>query len=205
MTPDDLNLTAVWEYARKLMFDWSDRVTPTLQAMNVAVPITLDDSTLILGMDARIHNLSSHLQVPAQRADIKRALKVASGQDLDFRVIEGTSIEDWNRLKSGPGAVPAVTVAATDRTSGVWEELSFKMHNAYKDLKQKQNPLVRVRFFDRMLDEVMTSADRAKSEEHTDEGFQRHLAQALERLAAMADLAPTVVALEYLRRRGDLR
>jgi len=205
MTPDDLDLTAVWERARKLMFDWSDRVTPTLQAMNVAVAITIDDGTLILGMDPRIHHLSSHMQVPAHRADIQRALKVASGRDLEFRVIEGTALEDWERLKSGPGSTPVVPVMESVKATGAWEALSTKMHTAYKDLKHKQQPLVRVRFLDAMLEEIMGTADLAQPEEHTTEGFQRHLTQALERLGAMTDLPATLVALEYLRRRGDLR
>ena len=200
----DLDVDALWEHARQLLFEWSDRATPALQAMRVAVPITLEDGTLIIGIDPRIHHLASHLQVPTQRNEIRRALKEVSGMDLDFRVIEGTELADWERLKTPP-APPDLPRLETERVAeSAWEELSMRMHREYKDFKGKQQPLARVDFLFRMLEDIAQVADRAERQEPTAKGFQRHLTQALERLSGMTDLPPTAVALEYVRRFGEL-
>jgi len=209
----------IWREATEVVLIRSDRFGPFNQAMQAAVPITIDDSLMVLTMPGSERHLVGHMETAANRNAILNALELVAGQRLDFRVIDGTTIGDWEALKAAearkrtsPEAYgPEETAQAPSIRPGVgegpWDELIQRMHRQYQHLPKRQYPQFKARFLREMLgwvaraDEDLRYAPNVNEELH-----ERALARAIERLAAIVDLPPVLVALqlEELKRTGEV-
>ena len=68
-------------------------------ALNCAVPITLEDDVLVLGLGPRDQGLSGHLHLPATKRLIENDLAKRLGRRVAVRVIDGVTPADWERAK----------------------------------------------------------------------------------------------------------
>ena len=208
----------VWREATDVVLIRSDRFGPLNQAMQAVVPIMLDGDLLVLTVPGSERHLAGHLETASNRNAVVNALELVRGQRTGFRVIDGATQEDWLALKQAehirtrsgaPATAEGPAAAATVRPGvgeGPWDELIQRMHRQYQQLPKRQYPQSKARYLREALGWVSRLDEELRyGSEGSEDTHDRALARALERLGAIVDLPPVLVALEMnaLRRSGE--
>lgn len=211
----------IWREAGDVVLMRSDRFGPLNQAMQATVPITLDGDTLVLTMPGSERHLAGHMETAANRNSILNALELVAGRRLYFRVIDGTTTEEWEQLKhveeqarsrrtmsgrteTAPGGPGGPSAKGGDST---WDELIQRMHRTYQQLPRRQHPQAKSRYIREALGWIASVDEELRLREGVDEDVhERMLARAIERLSAIVDLPAVVLALELdaLKRAGEV-
>ncbi len=211
----------IWRETTDVVLLRSDRFGPLNQAMQAAIPIVLDGDLLVLSMPGAERHLAGHMETAANRNAIVNALELTSGQRLDFRLIDGSTPEDWQALKQGEqraresssrtrreAAVGAAATAARPAAGeGPWDELVQRIHRQYQQLPKRQYPQAKARYLREALSWVASTEAEIRYQGEIDEELhERALARAIERLAAVLDMPPVLVALqlENMKRAGEV-
>ncbi|MCX7599055.1 MAG: hypothetical protein N2512_09345 [Armatimonadetes bacterium] len=173
-----------------------------------AKPITIEGDLLVLGVPPREARYVSYLETAVNRRQVLEILHSITGRPLDFRVIEGTGLDDWERVKeverlaterasAGLGA----QVAARTSTEA-WEQLGETLLKMFSGSALRY-PLNLAQTFNRALAVVYETDFRVRAEDPENEALHdKHLNRICERLATHCELPATLVALEYLRYRA---
>jgi hypothetical protein len=221
------DLAFLWQSAEKIFFDQSERFTPAVDAMRLSRPITLeDDALLIVGIDPAKGNLIGYLTTTMTHNHVRNILGELYGKSLDFRLISGMTLEDWQALKEGEDKVTQRRIAAEGRSnelftraSGaegqaaiatslspetVWEETLECFSRQWSACESRMYPQSRARYLLEQVPLLARAEDIARAGGSADEQIQRLLARAMERLASISGIDSGAVALEYLRYRARL-
>jgi len=189
----------------------SDRIGPFVRALQMAKPLALEEDLLVLGFDGPNYREGAHLNISANRHALLNALKLVMGREFEFRYIQGDSSEDWERQKqadaklaaktrsAAPGAAPA---AAETRPEGDWEELIARLHRAYDELPRRTLPQSRAALLLQAIVWINETEQKALLEGLPEDAQARGLARAIERLATLVDLPPTIVAVEVAKQKA---
>lgn len=208
----------VWREATDVVLIRSDRFGPLNQAMQAAVPITIDEDLLVISVPGSERHLAGHMETASNRNSIMNALELVAGRRLEFRIVDGASVEDWNALKqaenrtrtaasAGGGAPAAPAQPAARAGGGAWDELIQRIHRQYQQVPKRQYPQSKARYLREALGWIASTDEEARYESGVNEdAHERALARAIERLAAVLDLPPLLVALELdrMKRAGEL-
>jgi|GEM_PF-2153349 len=212
----------IWREATDVVLLRSDRFGPLNQAMQAAITITLDEDILVLTMPGSERHLSGHLETAANRNSILNALELVSGDRLDFRIIDGTTVDDWKRLKEveTKAKESAMSGAATKAPSGgtrprstgrigegPWDEVIQRIHRQYQQIPKRQYPQSKARYLREALTWIAATDEELRYQDDFDEDIhERSLARAIERVASVLDLPAVVVALqlETMKRTGEV-
>lgn len=220
-----LDPEGMWREATDLLFERSDSYSSLLQAMRVAVAIALDGNMLVVGVAGKDQYLAGHLSIPGNRYRIVEALREVSRQDVDFRVIEGTTQQDWEfvqraegrRPEAAPEPEPAIPTArpaggpsaaakpkAATREAvapqvTAWDLLSRKITNGWGGTASRQHPLTRAEFLQTAIHWIAATMKEATEEGMAADAVRREVGKAIERVASLIDVPPTVVAMELTR------
>ena len=207
----------IWREATEVVLIRSDRFGPLNQAMQAAIPITLDGDILVVTLPGSERHLSGHLDTASNRNAILNALELVSGGRLTFRIIDGTTVEDWQILKQAEKrrvasaarrqATPsAPTVRVGGAAVGPWDELLQQLHRRYQELPRRQYAQAKARYLRESLGLILRVEEETRLEGEVDEdAHERALARALERVATIVELPAVVVAYEFerIKRTGD--
>jgi curved DNA-binding protein CbpA len=208
----------IWREATEVVLIRSDRFGPLNQAMQAAVSITLDGDLLVITMPGRERHLAGHMETASNRNAILNALELVSGRRIRFRVIDGTTLEDWETLKAAESKAKTVRTTGTETRvgraqpapgpgEGEWDELIQRVHRQYQQLPKRQYPQSKARFMHEALGWIARTDENLRYDAGADEdAHERALARAIERLASVLDLPPTLVAvqLDALKRSGEI-
>jgi len=221
-----LDAEGLWREATELLFERSDSFSSLLQTMRVAVPIALEGNMLIVGVAGKDQYLSGHLSIPGNRYRIIEALREVSGQDIDYRVIEGTTQQDWEFVQRAegrrpgpapeqpepaiptarPAGVPSAAPKTKQATRGVeapqvtaWDLLSRKITNGWGGTPNRQHPLTRAEFLQTAIRWISDTMKEATEEGMAADAVRREVGKAIERVAQFVDIPATVVAMELTR------
>jgi hypothetical protein len=204
----------IWREATDVVLIRSDRFGPLNQAMQAAIPIVLDESILVITMPGSERHLAGHLETASNRNSILNAMELVAGRRLSFRIIDGTTVQDWELLKAAERRRTAPrTPTASARTSaptapgaGLWDEIIQQMHRQFQQLTRRQQPQARARFFRETLAQIIRAEEDMRDQGGEDEeGHERAFARVLERLATILEVPAVIVALEFdrMKRTGD--
>jgi curved DNA-binding protein CbpA len=222
----ELDAQSLWREATALVFERSDSFSSLIQTMRLAVPIALEGSLLVIGVAGKDQYLAGHLDIPGNRYRIREALREISGEDIDYRVIEGTTEEDWEFVQRAEGrrgahepafapptAAPRAARAKEEARApqapevSAWELLGRKIHNAWGGTANRQHPITRAEFLMTCVQWIAETSKQATQEGAPADAIRREVGKAVERVAQMVDLPPAAVALELVRgqhrRRGS--
>ena len=205
----------IWREATEVVLIRSDRFGPLNQAMQAGVAITLDEDLLVLTMPGSERHLAGHMETASNQNAIRNALELVAGERLDFRIIDGATAEDWQKLKQaeararqgaarGPEGASAAPKARPGE--GPWDEMIQRIHRQYQQLPKRQYPQSRARYLREVLGWIARLDEDLRYQADVDEdAHERALARSLERLAAVLDLPPVFVALQLdaLKRAGE--
>jgi len=90
---------ALWREVTQVALQKSDRFGPLQQAMRAAVVVAREGNTIVLGLAGQHQYLAGHMQTAGNRHFVCEVLAEVSGEELEFRLIEGTTAEDWEVVK----------------------------------------------------------------------------------------------------------
>ncbi len=208
----------IWREATEVVLIRSDRFGPLNQAMQATVPITLDGSLLVVTMPGSERHLAGHMETASNRNAILNALEFVAGERLDFRIIDGSSVAEWEGLRDAEARTRQTSSRAPEEArapappsgrpgEGPWDELIQRIHRQYQQLAKRQYPQSKARFLREALGWIVRADEDLRYQAGADEeGHERALARAIERVAAVLDLPPVLVAIQFdtLKRMGEL-
>jgi hypothetical protein len=192
-----------------------------LQAMRVAVGIALEGDLLIVGVAGKDQYLAGNLETPANRHRITEALREIAGRGLEYRAIEGTTLEDWEYVKRGEGRRPHIGPQApppvSDEVPGRggrapsvavkpekplvtdWDLLGRKIQNTWQGTPNRQHAVTRAEFLFTCVNWIAETAKEATGDGAQRDAIQREIGRAVEKVAQLLEVPPTVVAMELVR------
>lgn len=176
-------------------------------ALNASRAVALEDDTFILGMPEGMTELGGHLKVPSTKRLIEQLMTAASGVSVTLRVIDGTDREAYEtvkrrdvearRMQEAAMAKMRAEIEARTSWDGVYEQLSRR----YAEVTNKSLPQNRARFYDAAVDLI---AEARKQMTNYDDLSERNFARCLERVSQYTELNSTIIALDVLRRAGEI-
>lgn len=179
------------------------------QTLEQTAGLVLVDDTFVVGVPSRIINHASYLTSAIHRNAIEKALTAVIGQPTRIRVIEGSTLADWEALKIREERVRIMRDAAYDRsekraaTAQSWEEVLEGAARAWSAAELRALPQTKARYLKAMASLLHEAIERL-CPEGADEQAERMIAKVIDRIATNADAPSTVVALELERQAGTV-
>jgi hypothetical protein len=155
------DLARLWKTLGERYLEESERYTPAIEVLQITTPITLDGETLlIVGIDGGQENLVGYLKSAQTYNHIRRLLFQLTGKPLEFRVIVGETIEDWESIKAaelrtrerqvrpgpGPGSAPPLSTTRARMLERSWDEVMEEYIRRWTATENRSFPLTRARF-----------------------------------------------------------
>ncbi|MBM3472021.1 MAG: hypothetical protein FJX75_01950 [Armatimonadetes bacterium] len=185
---------------------------PLWEAARTVVPLVIEEEsgTLVLGMPTNRMDLAGHLETRVNKARLQEIVQAKLGRRLDLRVIEGDTIEAYQRAAEREKLRAASTEAAHLKAQEVWtaaaswDALNEQILMSHTQLESRRFVTSRVKFMVRCVRMTADAEDRIREREPGKEDFhERQLARTLEKIAGLTDSPVVVVTLEYLRYRSS--
>jgi curved DNA-binding protein CbpA len=217
----ELDAESLWREATQLIFERSDSFSNLIQTMRIAVAIALEGDLLVVGVAGKDQYLAGHLAIPGNRYRINQTLREISGREIEYRVIEGTEKEDWDFVKRAEGhrtvpeepapeVAPQPAARKAAKAEGeirvraapqvtAWELLGRKIHNTWNGTPNRQHPLTRAEYLLTCVHWISETSKEAMEEGAAADSVRREVGKAIERVAQLLDIPPTMVALELMR------
>ena len=176
-------------------------------ALNAAVPITVEDGLFVLGSPAGQSELAGHLRIPATHRLLEQQVGKALNQQIRVRVIDGTTPEAWEITKRRDAERRRMQEAEMTKmrselsAKNTWESTYEQLSRRFAAIQNKSLPQNRARFFDEACAIV---ADARKENGGYDEMGERNFARCIERVAQYCDVPSPIVAMEILKRSGEI-
>jgi len=176
-------------------------------ALNAARPIALDNGTLVIGLPYEDTELAGHLKMAATQRIIEVTATQVAGTPIRARVIEGTTLEDLERVKRRDEErvrlqeSQMAKMRAELQAKSSWETIYDQLARRYAAIQNKSLPQNKARFLDEGIEIV---AEARKAMGSYDDLAERNFARCIERLAQYTDVNSTLVAVEILKRAGEM-
>ena len=188
-----------------------DRViAPTLyRALELPVAITVDGDEFVLGFSNQDIPMSSHLRSAQHRAIIDQCVSEIIGRKVRVRIIEGTTLEDYENYKRQiqvRDASQISTIAQRDKERQVlaaWDEVGERISRLYARLHLRQLPQVRADFMWEAFKIINQAVDAMGYNENSDEIQKRAVARVFEKFATVVEIPSTMLAFEFAKLRNE--
>ncbi len=177
------------------------------EAIEQTQPITVEDDTLIIGLDPANFNLAAHIQQAAIRNTVDRTVEEMFGRRLKVRVIEGTTLADWEALKQREARVAVMRQAEDTRRAAeeaqvtTWDSLYEYLSRLFIQTPHRALPQGKARYANEALYTLAEAMDTLYPE-NPDDLTERSLARSLDRIANASEIPATVLAFELERLRA---
>ena len=198
------HLEWVWREVRKRVFLKLPFSVGVADAMEAVVPISLEEGVFVVGLSSRNFPLSCHILSDHVKRTIENILRAAAGRLIVLEVVEGTSMEDWHRVRERRAKAQEAVLAAARQHSqshhydDMLNQIVGEIRQRVTCVKDRALPQVRAQM---LLDIAPTLADAqemlfADPDSHD---ARRSMSRALDRVAAFLDLQPVILAIEVER------
>ena len=177
------------------------------EALEQTRPIAIEGNILIIGLDAQNFNRASSLQQVTNMHAITEAVSELFNQPLQVRLIEGTTLQDWETTKENDIRIAAMKQESTtrgikqDRETTGWEGIYEQVARMYMQTPNRSLPQGKARFASDALYILAEAMDTLYKDE-PDEHAERSLARTLERIGSSSDMPAPVLAFELERLRA---
>ena len=200
------HLEWVWREVRKRVFLKLPFSVGVADAMEAVVPISLEEGVFVVGLSSRNFPLSCHILSDHVKKTIENILRAAAGRLITLEVVEGTSMEDWDRVRERRSRAQEAVLAAARQHSqshhydDMLNQIVGEIRQRVTRVKDRALPQVRAQM---LFDIAPTLAD-AEEMLFTDpdsHDARRAMSRALDRVAAFLDIPPITLAIEVERYR----
>lgn len=175
-------------------------------ALNVAIPITVEDGQLVIGFRMQDQDLIGHLKTPGTQRIIEEEMGRRLKQDVRVFLLNGVTINDWETYKRIRAEAAKTQTRDVERSrrdteeARQWDNVYDNLSRIYAAIQNKNLPQQRARFLAQAIDLVA----RQVSSRELDEFGERNLARCLERISQYCEVPPTLIGLQVLERAGQL-
>jgi hypothetical protein len=210
-------LGRIWQQVAKRFFEQAARYTPAVDAVRASIPLAVEgENLLIIGLDPAHAAASRDLQTTDTHMKVRRLLSELMGRPMDFRVIPGSTLQDWLNLKAGEelirqrrqqtspvrdetngSAAPAETSTPVD--SDRWEIVLQHMVRLWSTTDSRAYPQVRAQFVLSQCADIATAEDDQRAAGQAEDALQRQVARVMDRLSNLTGIESGVIALHYLQ------
>lgn len=199
--------TAIWQRVKRMLVQQLQSPTPAVwQAIDALVPIGFDGNDFILGCPYEHAPLMPHVTAPTTKNLLDRILRQFFGEDVQSKIIQGRSREDYERYKEMMAirqqlehqrAMTSVAGVIAEKT---WRELWQRLSQQFHSMAGRQYESTRARF---LLDAAAQIAEFVEEEEKKEGAnidlIKREMDRVIERLASLLGVPMPVVAIEVER------
>ena len=200
------SLSALWAQCVTLL---KDRVSNRSfwEAIELTHAVTIENDTLIIGLDSLNFNRSSHITQAFALAAITQVVGEVFGRTLQVRLIDGTTLAEWENVKAHAVRVLAMQKQTNVRKisessqTNTWDSLADRVTQMYTATPQRTFPQVKARYVTEALYFIVEAMDELYSDE-PDELTERSLAKVIDRIANAVEMPATMVAYELERLRA---
>lgn len=211
--PADVRKHAVWSVVMDCQVVWN-LVAPIakrvalapafFRALERAVPIALDGSVLVIGLDSTVDgSLQGALNSSDNLKILHKAFRDVTGlADGIVRVIEGTTAADWANAQARDAASREMAArqqakARPSASSAGWDQAIDAVSALWQQCESRTSPVAKARFVLAAIDHIV---EIVGTEGLTTEADTRSLQRAVERIASCAQIDAVYVAGEVLKR-----
>ena len=210
-SPDAVDLNWVWREVRKRVFLKMAFSLPVADAMAEAVPIVMDGDNFIVGMEPRHISMAPALSAGMVKNTIENILRQAAGRAISFEAIEGTTLQDWQKIKQSREKAQAAVIAMAERKVGehhvedVMSQIVSEVRQQISQVPDRVLPQVRASL---TLEIAVSLADAQEmlfedaTESHSG---RRAMSRVIDRVATFLDVEPMLLAMEIERHRRSQR
>ncbi len=176
-------------------------------ALNACKPVIFEDGVLVLGLPYTDGELAGHLRMPQTARLIEQICTKIAGSSVKVRVIDGTSTDDWEKVKRRDVEAlrmqeHALQKARTEHEArSSWEGVYEQLGRRYAAISNKTLPQNRAKFF---KESVAMLSDIRKSQGSGDDFVERNFARCIERIAQYTEIPSGVVAIRVLELAGEI-
>ncbi len=196
----------LWQKMKPLIRQRMSFSPDAWRSVEAAVPIALEESTLVLGLSEENEPLRSYLETQTMTALIREILLELTGKEMSVLVIPGTTEDDWKRYKSRMEYQKRLAAQVTEATVRQvkehrdWMWLSNQIAHAHAHLPHRQYDFVKAKFLLEWADKIAEFVDEflASHPQGQDE-VTRELERLCQRLSGMLNTSALVVGLEIER------
>lgn len=196
----------LWQKMKPLIRQRMSFSPDAWRSVEAAVPIALEESTLVLGLSEENEPLRSYLETQTMTALIREILLELTGKEMSVLVIPGTTEDDWKRYKSRMEYQKRLAAQVTETTVRQvkehrdWMWLSNQIAHAHAHLPHRQYDFVKAKFLLEWADKIAEFVDEflASHPQGQDE-VTRELERLCQRLSGMLNTSALVVGLEIER------
>ena len=200
------SLSTLWAQCVNLL---KDRVSNRSfwEAIELTHAVTIENDTLIIGLDALNFNRSSHITQASTLSTVAEVVSEVFGQPLQVRLIEGTTLAEWEAYKAHLARVSAMQKQTNTRKivetnqKNTWDTLAERVAHMYTETPHRSLPQFKARYVTEALYLLVGAMDDLYSDE-PDELTERGLAKVIDRIARAAEIPATTVAYELERLRA---
>ncbi|MGQ9462234.1 MAG: hypothetical protein ACUVTP_04740 [Candidatus Fervidibacter sp.] len=176
------------------------------RGVEAAVPITIEGTTLVLGLSEENEPFRSYLETQTMTALIREILKELTGEEMTVLVIPGATEDDWKRYKARQEYIKRLSTQTVEATVKQvkehrdWIWLSNQIAQANAHLPHRQYDFVKARFLLDWADKIAEFVEEflASNPQGHDE-VVRELERMCQRMAGMLNTSALVVGLEIER------
>ena len=211
--PADVRKHAVWSVVMDCQVVWN-LVAPIakrvalapafFRALERAVPIALDGSVLVIGLDSTVDGaLQGALNSSDNLNILHKAFRDVTGlADGIVRVIEGTTAVDWANAQARDAASREMAArqqarAKPSASSAGWDHAIDAVSALWQQCESRTSPVAKARFVLAAIDHIV---EIVGTEGLTTDADTRALQRAVERIASCAQIDAVYVAGEVLKR-----
>lgn len=202
-----MDIDALWEQVLAAFKQRADFDVGLWRSLEAARPVALDGGYLVVGLTPETSDLKARLLEEFNSHLITRIIRSLSPElaEVTFRVIDGTSPEDWEREKEIDEARrqhiarEAPRRAALEQVSLTWETLAEQLSHKFTQARAGRYPQTAAQF----LLECFPAMQELESQGGDAEAVARRLARVLNRLGGLTGIPAAQVGLEYLRFKGQ--
>lgn len=201
MATTDVN--RVWDIVKKEFFNRMDFSLVVSDALNAAVPISVDGDQFVLGFSGKQFHNAGLLQTPERRNTIEKILEAGFKRPMRLVIIEGTTVGEWETFKAREARAREKAMeefAAKQQafqTKMSLDELAQELYRRHGTVAGRQFPHIKAQFLLECIPLVAEAEEAVRnSEEFNEDTFNRELARVLDKLGGMTDVPASVVALE---------
>ncbi len=188
-----------------------DRViAPTLyRALEMGVGLTIDGDYFVVGFSSADYPMSGHLRSSQHLPVIEKCLSEVIGRKVRLRVVEGTTLQDYENFKKIKATADAVRSTLSERKERerqieeTWDEVAEKITRGYMRLPLRQLAQTKGIFIMEAFKFINQAVNQLEYSNNSDEMHKRALSRVFEKLANVVEVPSAMLAYEFFKLRGE--
>ncbi len=173
-------------------------------ALNVAIPVVLEDELLVIGFRPQDVELMGHLKMPGVMRAMETEVQKRIKKPIKIQLLDGITVKDWESFKARQAAAEEMKQKDYQRSkkeitaAREWDNMFDALGRAHQDTPNKTWPQQKARLLDSCVD---LTAETLKNKTLDDSG-EKNLARCIERIAQYCDVPGALVAQQIMAKLG---